>query len=156
MRSAKGRNGATWHYVVISVAAWRFRSTGRGDDACFGGRNFAHEFGRTNAFERHGGIEMSFLLFLRGLIGMLLVFAITTYLVTHSLWTTFIQTVICAVLAQIGYFAAVLFLVWRSADTRKIEDSSAKNEAVQGSPTKDQPAGKVGRLTGGVPRSHQP
>jgi exopolysaccharide production repressor protein len=134
----------------------RFRSTGRGDDACFGGRNFAHEFGRTNAFERHGEIEMSFLLFLRGLIGMLLVFAITIYVVTQSLWTTFIQTVICAVLAQIGYFAAVLFLVWRSADTRKIEDSSAKNEAVQGSPTKDQPAGKVGRLTGVVPRSHQP
>jgi exopolysaccharide production repressor protein len=93
-----------------------------------GGRNFAHELGRTNAFERHGGIEMSFLLFLRGLVGMLLVFAITTYVVTQSLWTTFIQTVICAVLAQIGYFAAVLFLVWRSTDTRKIEDSSAKNE----------------------------
>jgi exopolysaccharide production repressor protein len=99
---------------------------------------------------------MSFLLFLRGLVGMLLVFAVTTYVVTQSLWTTFIQTAICAVLAQIGYFAAVLFLVWRSADTRKIEDSSAKNESAQGSPTKDQPAGKVGRLTGVVPRSRQP
>jgi exopolysaccharide production repressor protein len=91
---------------------------------------------------------MSFLLFLRGLIGMLLVFAITTYVVTQSFWTTFIQTVVCAVLAQIGYFAAVLFLVWRSADTRK-------NETVEGSPTRDQPSGKVGRLPGG-PRSRRP
>jgi exopolysaccharide production repressor protein len=98
---------------------------------------------------------MSFLLFLRGLIGMLLVFAITTYVVTQSFWTTFIQTVVCAVLAQIGYFAAVLFFVWRSAGTRKIEESTAKNETVQGSPTKDQPSGKVGRLPGG-PRSHHP
>jgi exopolysaccharide production repressor protein len=113
---------------------------------------FAHDFGRTNACERHGGIEMSFLLFLRGLILVLLVFGITTYVVTQSLWATFIQTVLCAVLLQIGYFAAVLFLVWRSAGTRKIEESTAKNEAVQGSPTKDQPAGKVGRLPR-VPRS---
>jgi exopolysaccharide production repressor protein len=134
----------------------RFPSGARGDDACCGEKNVAHEFRRTNAFERLGGIEMSFLLFLRGLVGMLLVFAVTTYVVTQSLWTTFIQTVICAVLAQIGYFAAVLFRVWRSADTRKIEDSSAKNESAQGSPTKDQPAGKVGRLTGVVPRSRQP
>ncbi|WP_394887283.1 exopolysaccharide production repressor protein [Mesorhizobium sp. AaZ16] len=98
---------------------------------------------------------MSFLLFLRGLIVVLLVFAVTTYVVTQSLWTTFIQTVICAVLAQIGYFAAVLFLVWRSAGTRKVDDSTAKNEAAQGSPTNRQPAGKVGRLPG-VPRSHHP
>jgi exopolysaccharide production repressor protein len=95
---------------------------------------------------------MSFLLFLRGLVVVLLVFAITTYVVTQSLWTTFIQTVICAVLLQIGYFAAVHFLVWRSAGTRKNEESPAKNEAVQGSPTKDQPAGKAGRLPR-VPRS---
>ena len=96
---------------------------------------------------------MSFLLFLRGLIGVLLVFAITTYVVTQSLWTAFTQTVICAVLLQIGYFAAVLFLVWRSAGTRKIEESMAHEP--EGPPTKDQ-AGKVGLLTGVVPRSHQP
>jgi exopolysaccharide production repressor protein len=88
---------------------------------------------------------MSFLLFLRGLIGVL----------TQSLWTTFIQTVICAVLLQIGYFAAVLFLLWRSPGARKIEEGTTKNEAVQGSAIRDQPAGKVGRLPG-VPRSHLP
>jgi exopolysaccharide production repressor protein len=64
---------------------------------------------------------MSFLLFLRGAIGVLLVFAITTYVVTQSLWTTFIQTMICAVLLQIGYFAAVLFLVWRSAGRGRLK-----------------------------------
>jgi exopolysaccharide production repressor protein len=67
-----------------------------------------------------------------------------------------IQTAICAVLAQIGYFAAVLFLVWRSAATRKIEESTAKDEAVQGSPAKDKPPERGGRLPGGLPRSHQP
>jgi exopolysaccharide production repressor protein len=57
---------------------------------------------------------VSFLLFLRGLIGVLVVFAVFTYLATHSLWTTFLHTAICGILIQIGYFAAVLFLVWRA------------------------------------------
>jgi exopolysaccharide production repressor protein len=56
---------------------------------------------------------MSFLLFLRGLVGALLAFAIMTYVATGSLWTTFVQTVICAVLIQIGYFGAVIFRMWR-------------------------------------------
>ncbi|WP_394891115.1 exopolysaccharide production repressor protein [Mesorhizobium sp. AaZ16] len=84
---------------------------------------------------------MTFLLFLRGLILVLLVFGITTYVVTQSLWATFIRTVICAVLLQIGYFAAVLFLVWRSAGTRKIEESMAHEP--EGSP--DQRPGRQGR-----------
>ena len=57
---------------------------------------------------------MSFLFFLRGFLGALVAFAVVSYLITHSLWTTLIQTAICAVLIQIGYFAAVLFLVWKS------------------------------------------
>ena len=95
---------------------------------------------------------MSFVLFLRGLIGVLLVFAITTYVITQSLWTTFIQTLICAVLLQVGYFAAVLFLVWQSADKAKGEASTAKDEALQNLPKEEHPAGKVGQLPG-VPRS---
>ena len=98
---------------------------------------------------------MSFLLFLRGLVGVLLVFAITTYVITQSLWTTFIQTLICAVLLQIGYFAAVLFLVWRSADKPKDEETAAKADALQNLPKEDQPAGKVSQLPG-VPRSGHP
>jgi exopolysaccharide production repressor protein len=97
---------------------------------------------------------MSFLLFLRGMIVVLLAFAITTYVITQSLWTTFVQTLICAVLLQIGYFAAVLFLVWRSADKGKDETSSAKEEALH-TPKEDQPAGKVNQLPG-VPRSGHP
>ncbi len=56
---------------------------------------------------------MSFLLFLRGLIIVLLAFAISTYLLTGSPWSTIVQTVICGILIQIGYFVAVM-LLWRS------------------------------------------
>jgi len=91
---------------------------------------------------------MSFLLFLRGLVGVLLVFAITTYVMTQSVWTTLVQTLICAVLLQVGYFAAVLFLVWRSAEKPRHEESAAKDEALQNAPNEDPPARKVGRLPG--------
>ena len=75
---------------------------------------------------------MSFLLFLRGLIGVLVAFAVVTYLMTHSLWTTFIHTVICGVLIQIGYFVAVLFLVQRTArdgsDTTRGKEGGVRSE----------------------------
>lgn len=91
---------------------------------------------------------MSFLLFLRGLIGVLLVFAITTYVMTQSLWTTLVHTLICAVLIQVGYFAAVLFLVWRSADKPRQDERTAKDGALQNALNEDQSARKVGRLPG--------
>jgi exopolysaccharide production repressor protein len=95
---------------------------------------------------------MSFLLFLRGLVGVLLVVAITTYFMTQSLWTTFVQTAICAVLIQVGYFAAVLFLVRRSADKPRYGESAAKEGDLQNAPNEVPQAGKVGRLPG-VPHS---
>lgn len=49
----------------------------------------------------------------------LVAFAIVTYLSTGSIVTTAIQTVICAVLIQVGYFLATLYLVWRTAKQRK-------------------------------------
>jgi exopolysaccharide production repressor protein len=97
---------------------------------------------------------MSFSLFLRGLVGVLLVFAVTTYLITGSFWTTFIQTVICAVLVQVGYFAAVTFLVWRSGASQNSE-TGPQSEAAQGLAKDEAPAGEVGRLPG-VPRSRHP
>jgi exopolysaccharide production regulatory protein len=71
---------------------------------------------------------MSFLLFFRGLIGVLLVFAVVTYFTTHSVSTTLINTLICGVLIQLGYFIAVLFLVWRTPSEQSGKDSAAKEE----------------------------
>jgi exopolysaccharide production repressor protein len=71
------------------------------------------------------GLTMSFLLFLRGYVGALLAFSIMTYVVTGSLRTTFVQTVICAVLIQIGYFAGVVFLVWRRRRKAQARNSEA-------------------------------
>lgn len=62
---------------------------------------------------------MSFLLFLRGLILVLSAFAISTYLLTASLWSTFVQTLICGILVQIGYFVAILLLVRRRSVTKE-------------------------------------
>ena len=83
-------------------------------------------FGRWNAVHKSrplGGKQaapvMSFPLFLCGLLVTLLVVATSSYIISGSIWTTFSQTVICLVLAQIGYFASVLFLVWRSGRTQR-------------------------------------
>ncbi|PAQ10886.1 exopolysaccharide production repressor protein [Mesorhizobium temperatum] len=62
---------------------------------------------------------MSFLLFLRGYIIVLLAFAISTYLLTASLWSTFVQTLICGILVQIGYFVAIMLLVRRRSVTKE-------------------------------------
>ena len=97
---------------------------------------------------------MSFSLFLRGLVGVLLAFAVTTYLITGSLWTTFVDTVIVAVLVQVGYFGAVMFLVWRSGAAQNSE-KSAQSEAAQGLAKDEKPAGEVAQLRG-VPRSRHP
>ena len=49
------------------------------------------------------------------MIGTLAFFAIVTYFITQSLSMTFLETALCAILLQIGYFSGVLFLV-RSAE----------------------------------------
>ncbi|WP_308311249.1 exopolysaccharide production repressor protein [Shinella sp. CPCC 101442] len=54
----------------------------------------------------------------------LVAFAIITFVSTGSLATTAIQTFICAVLIQIGYFVALLFITWRTAKARKAEQES--------------------------------
>ncbi len=52
---------------------------------------------------------------LASMLGALAVFAIVTYFLNGSLASTLLQTVICAVLMQVGYFVAVLYLVWKKA-----------------------------------------
>ncbi|HEV7249472.1 MAG TPA: exopolysaccharide production repressor protein [Shinella sp.] len=51
----------------------------------------------------------------------LVAFAVVTYLATGSFATTAIQTLVCAVLIQLGYFATMLYLVRQEAKARKSE-----------------------------------
>lgn len=74
---------------------------------------------------------MSFVLFFRGMLAALLIFAVTIYMLTGSFWTTVLQTVACAILLEIGYFIGVLFLVWRSkkrAGTTLAQDEDGSRE----------------------------
>lgn len=98
---------------------------------------------------------MSFLLFLRGLIGVLVVFAIATYAITQSAWTTFINTLICAVIIQVGYFIAILFMVGRSKPTAKGAEAVARNETVPATAKENPGEGEVAPLPG-VRRSPLP
>ncbi|NKN37277.1 exopolysaccharide production repressor exox [Agrobacterium sp. a22-2] len=61
------------------------------------------------------------------MIGALIVFALATYALSGSLFGTFIQTIICAILLQVGYFAATLYLVWRAARDRKPIPGASKS-----------------------------
>lgn len=96
---------------------------------------------------------MSFLLFLRGFIGVLVAFAVASYAITQSAWTTFIQTLICAIIIQVGYFMAVLFMVWRSGETRK--KILPRGENVTNPAPEMQPKSETARLPG-VGRSPLP
>jgi exopolysaccharide production repressor protein len=58
---------------------------------------------------------------------VLLVFAGVTYWMTGSLYSTFLQTIVCAVILQLGYFAGVLYLVRRETIQRR----NANADAVQ-------------------------
>lgn len=92
---------------------------------------------------------MPFLLFLRGFIGVLIAFAVTTYFITQSVWTTVVQTLICAVVIQIGYFVAVLFMVWRAPAKEMGKDgASGADKGVQSPGDVDQ--------VPGAPRSRLP
>lgn len=53
------------------------------------------------------------------MIGALSIFAIVTFILTGSAWTTAWQTLVCAVLVQAGYFIAVLVLVAKEGRDRR-------------------------------------
>lgn len=61
--------------------------------------------------------------FLIGTVGVVIAFAIVTYVMTGSLWTAFTQSLICFLLMQVGYFSVVVFLIvrnrWSAARNRK-------------------------------------
>jgi exopolysaccharide production repressor protein len=100
---------------------------------------------------------MSLPVFLRSLILLLLTFAVSTYLVTGSIWTTFINTVICAILVQIGYVVCH-FAVVRTPRAPKVETAAGKRGAVQGAAQdaaqEKQPAAKIARLPGSPSSPH--
>lgn len=74
---------------------------------------------------------MSFPRFLVGMASALLVFAIWSYVATGSLGATLWQTLVCAVLLQVGYFIAVLFLVMRGE--KKSNPKSQRTRGRRGS-----------------------
>lgn len=51
--------------------------------------------------------------------GVLLAFAVASYWMSGSFWTTLVQTVLCAVILQVGYFIGVLYLVRREKLQRR-------------------------------------
>ncbi|MCG5478982.1 exopolysaccharide production repressor protein [Sinorhizobium alkalisoli] len=57
--------------------------------------------------------------FFVSMLGALVAFAIATYYLTGSFASTAVQTLICAVLIQVGYFFGVLFLIWKEARERR-------------------------------------
>jgi exopolysaccharide production repressor protein len=85
-------------------------------------------------------MAMSLPIFLRGLVVLLVVFAVATYLITGSAWTTFIDTVICAVLVQVGYFGLVLLMVWLTPAVSRPERGGSRRDAGQGASTEEQAA----------------
>jgi exopolysaccharide production repressor protein len=86
---------------------------------------------------------MSFPRFLMGMLGALAAFAIFTFAATQSLWTTVWQTLVCAVLIQIGYFGAVLVLV--SRQKRGVSDSGGIPDQVAPQERSVEPLARVGR-----------
>lgn len=63
------------------------------------------------------------------MVGVLIVFALVTYILTGSFTTALVQTAISAVLLQVGYFLAVLYLVAKAA--RKHKADLAETTAAQ-------------------------
>lgn len=64
---------------------------------------------------------------------VLLVFAVSDYFISGSVYTALIHTLICAVILQAGYFIGVLYLVRREKKLREeglpAEALSAKKES---------------------------
>ncbi|MBC8129331.1 MAG: exopolysaccharide production repressor protein [Rhizobiaceae bacterium] len=90
---------------------------------------------------------MPFVLFLRGMMSTLLVFGVTTYVLSGSLWTTTWQTALCAVIIQVGYFIGILFMVWQAGgDAMRAEAMTADVTASGG--TDETAAGSSSRVPG--------
>ena len=72
--------------------------------------------------------------FVLGMLGVILTFGLVTYYLTGAFWTTVLQTVLCAVLIQAGYFLVVLFLVARTTAPRSARVSAKGTDIVKEKP----------------------
>ncbi|MCW0982507.1 exopolysaccharide production repressor protein [Rhizobium sp. X9] len=63
------------------------------------------------------------------MIGALLIFAVATYFIHGSFYTAFIQTLICAVILQTGYFIAILVLVAR--EKRRMRETFLRDRGAE-------------------------
>ena len=97
---------------------------------------------------------MSFPVFLRGMLIAVTAFAITTYIVTQSVWTTFVSTLACAVIIQVGYFATILIMVWVSTRRQEAGGQALEDEKTQASMKNGKRAGTAGSVPGAT-RSSQ-
>ncbi|MCT7377842.1 exopolysaccharide production repressor protein [Chelativorans salis] len=97
---------------------------------------------------------MSFPLFLRGMLIALTAFAITTYIVTQSAWTTFLSTLACAVIIQTGYFATILIMVLWPSRGGESDGEVPEGEKTAASMKHGKPVGSPDQVSG-VTRSSQ-
>jgi exopolysaccharide production repressor protein len=75
-------------------------------------------------------VPLSLPVFLRGLILLLAAFAIASYAITGSAWTVFVDSMLCALVLQVGYFGAVLFMIWnRGGDVRSRDRHASRRPA---------------------------
>ncbi len=79
------------------------------------------------AFATDGETEMRLPRFVLGMLAALLAFALATYALTGAFWTTVLQTLVCAVLIQAGYFAVVVYLAFHGETKREGQPSSARD-----------------------------
>lgn len=79
------------------------------------------------------------------MISVLVVFAVSTYVATGSVGTTLVQTLICAVFLQLGYFLVVLFLVARGE--RKREEPASENSDSARLPETESLAARIRHLS---------
>lgn len=56
------------------------------------------------------------------MMGVLVAFAVAAYFMSGSVYSAFVQTVICAVLLQAGYFVGIVYLV-RQEKNRRLDTS---------------------------------
>ncbi|WP_117192107.1 exopolysaccharide production repressor protein [Rhizobium terrae] len=82
--------------------------------------------------------------------GVLIAFAVSAYFMTGSFYTAFIQTLICAVLLQAGYFIGVLYLVRREkmrrgetapAEAAKTSKDGSRRDGLRADAAPNLPAG---------------